>query len=89
MDLSENWFVYLAIVVSVAWICAVIWLYRTDAGDGVRRNKAGYMAFGFLWPLIGESASRSMTKREMVGMTLMLAIFLAASIFVAIPEIIK
>lgn len=74
----ESLFVLFAAIM-LAWIIVMIYFLKSDRGEGVNKNIAGYMAFGFLWPVFRKHFDRPLFKREVIGW-----LFVIALMFIAI-----
>jgi uncharacterized membrane protein len=66
---------------ALIWFGVVIFLLKTDAGDGKRKNIAGIMSFGFFWPLFKNDAQRAMTSREKIGWTVVIMLMAVGLIY--------
>ena len=57
------------IIFSLFWSALVVTIFKSDDGDGKRQNLAGYMIFGFMWPIFKNSFTKPMSNREIYGIS--------------------
>ncbi len=55
------------IVFTILLVCycfLILYLRISDIGDGKRKNAAGWLAFGFFWPVIKEQLLKISRKEK-------------------------